>query len=206
MSTIGFLALTHAAATAFVCTPALISPRLTRTIVRRRARASRPPPTPSPSGATARSGTTPRSPAWLSIAVASSESHRRGSPTSSGTPASEKPSTSWRVRSPNATPTTARRNGLDEPGPCSGPFHAAQAHPAEAPQVKDACEAGLLGGGGVCFLPAALRDRGQTGRPRSTVALARRVEHGSCLPVAGQDLELLQAAPQAVPATSRPAS
>ena len=39
--------------------------------------------------------------------------------------------------SPDASaPTAARRNGLDEPGPCSGPFHAAQAHAAEAPQVK----------------------------------------------------------------------
>lgn len=47
-------------------------------------------------------------------------------------------------------------------------------------------------GGGVGLLPAALRDRGQTRRPRSAVALARRVEHGSCLPVAGQDLELLR--------------
>ena len=34
----------------------------------------------------------------------------------------------------------------------------------------------------------------RTGRPRSAVALACRVEHGSCLPVAGQDLELLCAA------------
>ena len=85
-------------------------------------------------------------------------------------------------------------------------FHAAQAHPAEAPQVKDARAAGLLGGGGVGLLPAALQNRGQTGWPRFAVALARRVEHGSCLPVADQDLELLQAAPQAVPATRRPAS
>ena len=47
--------------------------------------------------------------------------------------------------------------------PLLGSFSMLLRHPAEAPQVKDACKVGLLGGGGVGRLPAALRDCGQTG-------------------------------------------
>ena len=48
------------------------------------------------------------------------------------------------------------------------PFHAAQTHPAEAPQVKDECAAGLLGGGGVgfCQRPCKTVDRPGGRAPR----------------------------------------
>ena len=103
------------------------------------------------------------------------------------------------VRSPNATPTTARRNVLGEPGPCSGPFHAAQAHPAEAPQVKDACQAGLLGGGGVGFFASGLA------KPWTDRAAALRGCPGSpsgawVLPASRWPRSGAAAAPQAVPA------